>query len=1007
MSSRLDRNLVTVVTGQAVETFDKLFRLLYATSGSVDLHALESEPAPEKEALPQSAVATPLSAAMAMKLYSPKYNLAISSNTASSPPLTANHDSGKKSKSGEISKNPEDQKKKERCKRASKEPPQEPPPLHPYLSGLEKVCLISFLPTWPEPDPPSDVIGFINIRDGSKPLQAHLQRSEMFETSQAIRFSSPISIPKEVLPLVAKPRKLVPEQAEVKKLSPSQTPAGDLKRKLENKTLASETQHKSARNTECEPSANTKESGRHISSAAPRTNDKPNASSNCEGQRLSTPQNPSVLPGSHTKACERNVVVNGFTGMQASPQPGWPIGSSPGQQAQATETSPDLQTSGSSSLIHAPLSSVTSLHAASSPNRGPPPCSESSSPPTPKPRTVQLIIKDTVHDDGHKLQKVSIVRREQGERGLQVVEQPASVRDSWTVNESLRRQDSVECVREGKFGEAQNKNVPGNYQETKNVEVVHDVTERTESRHQSKSGDVTAGAAETVDDQGENVHGDDQSDRVVTAPSGNTGGGPAGSQSDEVTHENRKNLVKQKANLPIGHTLQDTLTDGISSVSETSSHTPEDETGNPNTLADGCTSRAKGGALNGLSSSPELSPKSPASRSPPPEVSLSSDQPDTQQKDLRLRVPDREPSERPLSPLGRSLSTPTPDPRSHTPGGSSRTSGFRTPTPDLSDGLGSPRALSSTTSEEYYECSDLPCCEAFENADSSSCGIRELDFRASHANAANTTEEDTSEGQVGSADRQAIQVEDKKNTHLETETRGEPKAQRRDGREAGSSVNNFTHAHGSLTEAASQEGNRKISKSQTERLDERRVTRRRTDSEPASTGGAPREKLTARNEHASISSPSPVFNHKAMKPKEKKKEREWLCLEMKIREGKTAQRRGAEEFKSVAEAFNHGHHTLTEVASPPEAGRAIPPKAERPDEGAAAGRAAESETSSTGDAQKERKRARDNSREAEEDKVPVCLPVCLCRLTSFCRFHMHSCAFAPPKQKNTRPLVHN
>ncbi|TMS23842.1 Protein FAM83G [Larimichthys crocea] len=68
-------------------------------------------------------------------------------------------------------------------------------PLHPGLAHLEKAYLIPYLPTWPEPDPPSDVIGFINIRDDKRANQVHLQRSERFEVSQAIRFSSPLTLP--------------------------------------------------------------------------------------------------------------------------------------------------------------------------------------------------------------------------------------------------------------------------------------------------------------------------------------------------------------------------------------------------------------------------------------------------------------------------------------------------------------------------------------------------------------------------------------------------------------------------------------------------------------------------------------------------------------------------------------------------------------------------------------------------------------------------------------------
>ncbi|KAG7220588.1 hypothetical protein INR49_017961, partial [Caranx melampygus] len=78
MSSRLDRNLITVVTGQAVEAFDRLFRVLFANSSSVDLRQVATEPEPEQEPLQLPCTPALPSAAIARKLYSPKYALAIS-----------------------------------------------------------------------------------------------------------------------------------------------------------------------------------------------------------------------------------------------------------------------------------------------------------------------------------------------------------------------------------------------------------------------------------------------------------------------------------------------------------------------------------------------------------------------------------------------------------------------------------------------------------------------------------------------------------------------------------------------------------------------------------------------------------------------------------------------------------------------------------------------------------------------------------------------------------------
>uniref|UniRef100_A0A3P8T3V6 Scaffolding anchor of CK1 domain-containing protein n=1 Tax=Amphiprion percula TaxID=161767 RepID=A0A3P8T3V6_AMPPE len=77
MSSRLDRNLITVTTGQAVDGFDRLFRFLYASSSSVDLRQIGMESEPEPDPLPQPTMVAPPSAAVARKLINPKYALVL------------------------------------------------------------------------------------------------------------------------------------------------------------------------------------------------------------------------------------------------------------------------------------------------------------------------------------------------------------------------------------------------------------------------------------------------------------------------------------------------------------------------------------------------------------------------------------------------------------------------------------------------------------------------------------------------------------------------------------------------------------------------------------------------------------------------------------------------------------------------------------------------------------------------------------------------------------------
>ncbi|KAG7247071.1 hypothetical protein CRUP_005196, partial [Coryphaenoides rupestris] len=195
MSSRLDRHLVTVVTGQAVDSFDRLFRELYGTSSAVDLQRVAMEPEPEPQPLPQPVAVAPPSAEVVRKMYNPKYALLAMGTNSASPAFSSAPNTPKDSNS-----------MKGKRKMAKKAAQVEAPPLHPGLVDLEKAYLIPYLPIWPEPDPSSDVIGFINVRDNSRQMQVHMQRSERFETSQAIRFSSPFSAPKETLPEVAQRR---------------------------------------------------------------------------------------------------------------------------------------------------------------------------------------------------------------------------------------------------------------------------------------------------------------------------------------------------------------------------------------------------------------------------------------------------------------------------------------------------------------------------------------------------------------------------------------------------------------------------------------------------------------------------------------------------------------------------------------------------------------------------------------------------------------------------------
>lgn len=892
MSSRLDRNHVTVVKGQAVETFDKLFRDLYANSSSVDLRqvAMESEPKaePEKDPILLPATVAPTSAAIAMKLYNPKYALALCSpSSISSAPPAADRDSPKKT-SEEISKDPEDRKKK-RCRGAGREPLHDPLPVHPCLSSLEKVCLISLLPTWPEPDPPSDVIGFINIRDTSKPLQAHLQRSEMFETSRVIRFSSPISIPTEDLPVVAKPRQLTATEDKGKKLSQVQITAGleplawpgDLKGQFENNTPSCEMQ---CRNTGYE---------QNIPSTTPE------ASSNCERLRPTTqavaPVNSLIPPGSNAKVCDSNVISSGFTTAKISLLGCEPIGSTTGESVHALKMTPSLQTSNSSSHTHARLSSPNS------------PLLASSSPPIPKPRTVQLVVKDTVQDDGQTQQEVCVVRGQQSGAGPRVQDKPAAAMDLHPLKDSKNLQNGVETAREGKPGEAQN-NVLGNYREIVIKEVVCDVNKQPESKQASKSGDLRADATQRVNDQ-DKVHRDNKSllHLIASPQGGNTKRGVINFECHEVTRGNRKNAEQATTELSGGRAPQKmpqtAPTEGCTPALDTTSRAPVPDARNPNVLAHACT-RADDGALDRPKITGELSPNSHASTCSP-EIPRSSHLSKVPKKGLRFGIPATELP--PPSPPRCTPSTPSPDPRLHAPGG---TPDLRTPTSDISDECASPRTL-STTSDEYYECSDFPFNEAFERADVYSCDIREEDFRSSRANTANTS------NISARADRVST-------------TEGNPWV---------------------LADPASISALFSLNHNMVKVEDE-------NNWRESSAGDRREEKMTARNEPANKSPPS-LLDPKVVKVEDVRNGSKLIDLEMRVGVGQRAGRRGGDESGSTTDAFKHSGH-LTFIPSQEANGNSWS-KAAR----LAAGRMTSekmSEPSSTGDTREEKMMARISKR---------------------------------------------
>ncbi|NWI37379.1 FA83G protein, partial [Picathartes gymnocephalus] len=162
-AARTDRNVITVLSGQVVEAFDKQFQELYLMSKGVSLKSISmgEEPEPEPVTLPSVVPVTPANAVV-KKLINPKYALV------------------KAKSADQISKtSSENQDKNQKMDNKGKAPPEGQGGdrhgdmadlsllIHPGLLNLEKANMFDYLPTWvePDPEPGSEVLGYINIID--------------------------------------------------------------------------------------------------------------------------------------------------------------------------------------------------------------------------------------------------------------------------------------------------------------------------------------------------------------------------------------------------------------------------------------------------------------------------------------------------------------------------------------------------------------------------------------------------------------------------------------------------------------------------------------------------------------------------------------------------------------------------------------------------------------------------------------------------------------------------
>ncbi|XP_008939690.1 PREDICTED: protein FAM83G [Merops nubicus] len=162
-AARTDRNVITVLSGQVVEAFDKQFQELYLMSKGVSLKSISvgEEPEPEPVTLPSVVPVTPANAVV-KKLINPKYAL-VKAKSADQISKTSSENQDKTQKTENKGKAlPEGQAGDRHGDVADLSLL-----IHPGLLNLEKANMFDYLPTWvePDPEPGSEVLGYINIID--------------------------------------------------------------------------------------------------------------------------------------------------------------------------------------------------------------------------------------------------------------------------------------------------------------------------------------------------------------------------------------------------------------------------------------------------------------------------------------------------------------------------------------------------------------------------------------------------------------------------------------------------------------------------------------------------------------------------------------------------------------------------------------------------------------------------------------------------------------------------
>ncbi|NWH60079.1 FA83G protein, partial [Geococcyx californianus] len=184
-AARTDRNVITVLSGQVVEAFDKQFQELYLMSKGVSLKSISmgEEPEPEPVTLPSIVPVTPANAVV-KKLINPKYAL-VKAKSADQISKTSSENQDKNQKTDNKGKAlPEGQAGDRHGDMADVSLL-----IHPGLLNLEKANMFDYLPTWvePDPEPGSEVLGYINIIDPKiKDVKlSQMNRIKVCDVSQA------------------------------------------------------------------------------------------------------------------------------------------------------------------------------------------------------------------------------------------------------------------------------------------------------------------------------------------------------------------------------------------------------------------------------------------------------------------------------------------------------------------------------------------------------------------------------------------------------------------------------------------------------------------------------------------------------------------------------------------------------------------------------------------------------------------------------------------------------